>query len=243
MRANSSSLIGIAIVIGLAVGLIFEHQRRIGLRKDRRALEQRLQEMARLAGNNEQLSNLLVRANSRRSLSDGQSRELLRLRGQVGVLRQQTGELETVRDENRQAHAALENTLKNAAASKPAATADYWPQDSWAFKGFASADAALQSSLWAANSGDLKTLLASSTGDLRKMIEEDFKDKSEAEASIKAMDEVTGIKSIQVLNREARDDDTVVITAKLEGSTESQTQKLMLKRIDGEWKVAGKADN
>jgi type II secretory pathway component PulJ len=240
MRANITSLIGIASVIGLSAWVVLEHQKQVGLRRERQALEQRLEQMAQLVSSNEQLSNLLAQANSRRSLTDDQSRELLRLRGQIGVLRQQTSDVETVREQNRQAHATLESTLKNSAALKPAATADYWPQDSWAFMGFASADAALQSSLWAANNGDLKTFLASTTGELQKMIAADLKDKSETEASIKAMEEVNGIKSIRVLNREAQDNDTVIITAELEGPTDSQTQKLMLKKVGSEWKVAGK---
>ena len=245
MKANIASVAGIAIVIGLAVAIVFEHQRQRELGREHQTLEQRLEEMARLAGSNEPLSNMLAEANSRHSMNDDGSHELLRLRGQVSVLRQQTKELETVRAENRQAHATLENSFKNAAVPKAAATADYWPQDSWAFKGFGSADAALQSSLWAANNGDLKTLLASSTGELQKMIADDLKDKSEAEASARAMDEVMGIKSIRVVNREARDDDTVIITAEFEGPvpTESQTQKLLLKKIGSEWKVAGTPDN
>src|SRR5437667_890534 len=156
--------------------------------------------MARLIGSNEQLSNLLAQAKSPPSLTDDQSRELLRLRGQVGVLRQQSRELETVREENRQARAALEGGLKSQSGAKAGATADYWPQDSWAFKGYASADAALQSSLWAANNGDLKALLTGATGEMRKVIEEDLKDKSETEASIRAMDEVSGMKSVRVVN-------------------------------------------
>src|SRR3954470_16673843 len=115
MRANITSLISIATVIGLAVWAVFEHQKKVSRRTERQALEQRLEQMARLASSNEQLSNLLAQANSRRSLTDDQSHELLRLRGQAGVLRQQTRELETVREQNRQAHTTLENTLKNAA--------------------------------------------------------------------------------------------------------------------------------
>src|SRR5205823_4331512 len=161
MRPNITSVVGIAAVAGLAVWAAFEHQRRVGLGREHQALEQQLVEMARLINSNEQLSSLLAQANSARSLTDDQSRELLRLRGQVGVLRRQSRELEAVREENRQARAALDSSRKSqsAAAPKAAATADYWPQDSWAFKGYASADAALQSSLWAANNGDLKALL------------------------------------------------------------------------------------
>ena len=243
MRPNLTSAVGIAAVAGLAVWAAFEHQRRVGLGREHQALEQQLVEMARFITSNEQLSSLLAHAKSPPTLTDDQSRELLRLRGQVGVLRQQSRELETVREENRQARAALESSLesRNTAAPKAAATADYWPQDSWAFKGYASADATLQSSLWAANNGDLKALLASTTGELQKQIEEDFKGKSETEASIKAMDEVSGMKSVRVVSREVRGDDTVVLTAEIEGRTDSRTEKLVMKKIGNEWKLSGPA--
>src|SRR5205809_68536 len=151
MRPNITSIVGIAALAGLAVWAAIEHQRRAGLGREYAALEQQLEEMAQLVASNDQLSNRLAQAKSPHSLTDGQSRELLRLRGEMGVLRQQNRELETVREENRQARAALDSSLKSRNAAKAAATADYWPQDSWAFKGYASADAALQSSLWAAN--------------------------------------------------------------------------------------------
>ena len=239
MRPNITSAVGIAAVAGLAVWAALEHQRRVGLGREHQALEQQLVEMARFITSNEQLSSLLAQANSARSLTDGQSRELLRLRGQVGVLRQQGREFEAVREENRQARAALENSLKGQNTAKAAATADYWPQDSWTFRGFASADAALQSSLWAANKGDLKVLLASATGEALQQMEADLKGKSETEASIRAMDEVMGMKSVRVVNREVRSDDTVVITAEIEGRTGTETEKLVLKKIGNEWKLSG----
>ena len=113
-----------------------------------------------------------------------------------------------------------------------------WPQDSWTFKGYASPDAALQSSLWAANNGDLKGVLASATGDIQKHMEEDFTDKSETEASIKAMDEVMNIKSVRILNREEQGADTVVLTAEFEGKTETHTGKLVMKKVGNDWKIA-----
>jgi hypothetical protein len=233
--------LGIAAVIGLGVWLAVEHQGRLSLIEEHRALEQQRDQMADLIASNTRMSNLLSDANASRSLSDDQSRELLRLRGQIGVLRQQASELAAVRQENQQAHATLEIARKNAASGLPksAATADYWPQDSWAFKGYASPDATLQSSLWAANNGDIKALLASATGEMQKHMEEDFKGKSDAEASIRAMDEVTSMKSVRVVNREIQGDDTAVMTVEMETPTGNQTEKLVMKKIGNEWKLFG----
>jgi hypothetical protein len=223
----------------LAVWVAVEHHRQAGLRQDHQALEQQVEEMTRLIATNEQLSNVLAQAKAKSALTADESLELLRLRGQAGVLRRQIGGLQTVRHENRQAHAALESILRGESPAKTAATADYWPQDSWAFKGYATADAALQSSLWAGINGDAKEFLASVTGPMKEAVEEDLKGKSETEVSIKMMDEVLAMKSVRVINREARGDDTAVLTLEFEGRADPHTEKLELKKIGNDWKVSG----
>lgn len=243
MKATSvmTSVACVAAVVGLAIWLAVEHQARLRLAEEHKALEQQLHPMAGLIAENERLSNLVARANHAQPLPNDQSRELLRLRGEAGVLRQQSKEFEAVRNENRQARAALESSLKtqSAGAAGAAATADYWPRDSWAFTGFASPDAALQSSLWAANNGDLQALLASTTGDVRKHVEDEFGSKPESEASVRAMDEVSSLKSVRLLNRDVQADDTVVLTAAFEDRAETRTEKLVMKKIGNGWKLSG----
>src|SRR5438105_3863004 len=121
MRPYISSVVGIAAVAGLAVWSAFAHQTQVGLRRERQVLEGRLQEMAQLVASNERLSNLLAQTKSPESLTDDESRELLRLRGQVGVLRQQSRDLEMAREENRQARAVLESDHSSQGAAKAAA--------------------------------------------------------------------------------------------------------------------------
>jgi hypothetical protein len=184
------------------------------------------------------MSNLVVQAVPRPSLPESESRELLRLRGQVGVLRQQVKDLASVRSENRQVHAELEST----GTAGNDATADFWPRGSWGFSGYATPEAALQSSLWASDNGDLKVLLAGATGEMRKMIERDLGGKSEEEACIRAMDEVINIKSVRVLNREVQAEDAIVLTAAFEERTGTNISRLLLKMIGGDWKLSGPAE-
>jgi hypothetical protein len=246
MKANGviTSVLCVGAVVGMAAWLAVERQARLKLGEEHKALEQKLGQMAGLIAENQRLSNLLAQADRPPPLPDDQLRELLRLRGEVGLLREQSKELETVRNENRRARAALENSLKTqgAGAAQAAATADYWPRGSWAFAGQATPDAALQTSLWAANNGDLKALLASVTGELQENVEKDLAGKSEDEASIRAMDEVSGLKSVHVLNREAKSYDTFVLTAAFEDRTQTHTQKLVLKKIGNDWKLSGPAE-
>jgi hypothetical protein len=238
-RSVTTSFLCVTAVVGLATWFAVEHQARLRLGEERTTLEQQLQQMASLAAENQRLSNLVARVDHAQSLPDDQLRELLRLRGEAGLLRQQGKELEATRMENRQARAALESKTQAAAAAKAAATADYWPRDAWTFTGYASPDAALQSALWAANSGDLKALLASTTGGARKEMEEQFGGKPESEASIRAKDEVSSLKSVRVLSREAQSDGTMVLTAAFEAKDDTHTTKLLLKKIGNEWKLSG----
>lgn len=243
MKAKSVviSVLCAGAVVGVAIWLAVGHQARFKLGEENRALRQQLDQMAAFAAENERLSNLVAQANRSQSLPGEQLKELLRLRGEVSVLRQQGKELETLRNENRQARAALESSLKtqSAGATAAAATADYWPRDSWAFVGYASPEAALQSSIWAGNKGDLKTFLGGTTGELQKMVEKDLEGKSESEVSAKVLAESARLKSVRVLNREVQADDTVVLTAAFEDGTDTHTTKLLMKKIGNEWKLSG----
>jgi hypothetical protein len=158
--------------VGVAVWLAVEYQGRLRLGEENKALRQQLDQIAGLVAENERLSNLVAQANSSQSLPDERLKELLRLRGEVGVLRQQSKELEALREKNRQARAALDSGHKpqDANVAGAAATADYWPRGSWAFAGYASPEAALQSFFWAANKGDVKTLQGGITDDIQKEI-------------------------------------------------------------------------
>ena len=123
-----------AALVGVAIWLAVEHQARLRLAEENTVLRQQFDQMAGLAVENQRLSNLVAQARSPRSPPDDRLKELLRLRGEVGVLRQQAKELETLREENRQARAARESGLKTQTAG-PAATTD---------KGIASKESQLQ---------------------------------------------------------------------------------------------------
>jgi hypothetical protein len=232
MRANSviTSMLSVAAVVGMAVWLAVEHQAWLRAGQEHTALEQQADEMTGLMAENERMSNLVAQANRPQSLPDDQSLELLRLRGEVGLLRRQTRELEAVRNENLQAR-----------GGGAAPTAGYWPRGSWAFAGYASPDAALQSYLWAANNGDTKVVRAGATGEELKQIDRELGGKSETEVSTSAKDDFANLKSVRVLNREVQADDTVVLTAVFEERTNTSTVKLLMKKIGNGWKFSGPA--
>jgi RNA polymerase sigma factor (sigma-70 family) len=82
------------VVAGAATALVVQHQAQTKLRDEGESLRQQI---AQLQANNESLSNHLAAAadakpSSAQSLPNGQSNELLKLRGEVGVLQRQASE-------------------------------------------------------------------------------------------------------------------------------------------------------
>src|ERR1035438_9408101 len=89
--------ISVLVVTGATTAFVVQHQVQTKLREENESLTQRL---ARLQTDNESLSNHATQTNKPTSPND-QFDELLRLRGEVGMLRQQTNELAKFRQENR----------------------------------------------------------------------------------------------------------------------------------------------
>ncbi|HEX7618470.1 MAG TPA: hypothetical protein VF480_07110, partial [Verrucomicrobiae bacterium] len=89
----------------MAIWLAVEHQARLNRAKEHQTLEQQLQPMGGLVARNEQLSNLLAQTSAPEPLPPDELMELLRLRGEVGVLSRQPHDLDQAREENRQIHA------------------------------------------------------------------------------------------------------------------------------------------
>jgi hypothetical protein len=231
-------LVGAVVLISLGMGLAGEHQNRLELGEERQMLQQHLERVTELVAGSQRQANLPAATNPFQSPVSDPASELLRLRAELSALRQLTNELEHARKENTEAHAALDHYLTNAAAPK-VATADFWPRESWKSAGFATPDDAVRSSLWASDNGNVKALLDSTTGDFRQMLEKEYEGKSADEAAIRAMDEVSNLKSVQVINRDFQSDDTAVLTATFEDGDQTQTRKLILKKVGNEWKMAG----
>lgn len=84
------SVIAVAVV---AIPLAIQPQSRAKLREENQVLRQQVSQLAQAAAENERLSNLLAQAKSPASLSREQASVLLKLRGEVGVLRRQNAEL------------------------------------------------------------------------------------------------------------------------------------------------------
>src|SRR5207244_10056480 len=95
--------------------------------------------------------------------------------------------------------------------STPAAAAGsqegYYTKESWAFSGYATPEAALQSAIWAMREGDTRTLLASMAPQEVARMQNEWANKSEAKISADAKRGTDKISSIRVLESRRLSDD------------------------------------
>ena len=232
MRAKSV-ILGVlcaTAVVGVASWLAVGYQARVGLEEENQALRTQLDQMGEMAAENERLSNLVAHASQSQSLPEDQLRELLRLRAEVAALRQQAKLVASPPDENRQAPAAPQpsDLVTNS-----------WPKETWAFAGYASPSAAVQSCLWAASRGDVKAFMQGVTGDAQKIAETLLAGKSQTEISAAVAAMFAGVTSFRVVSREVQSEDTVILTTASEEASGTVTKKAVLKKVGDEWKLAG----
>jgi len=95
-------LIGVLLIIVVAAALVLQRQAQVQLQSENQSLRQQLEQVAQLAIENERLSNLVAQAKNANTLPTEQMQELLRLRGEVGRLRQDNRALERLKAENQQ---------------------------------------------------------------------------------------------------------------------------------------------
>jgi hypothetical protein len=112
MTTLKLGVIGAVVVGGVVTPLAIQH-RLVKQQEENQALRQQVAQLAKLEMENDRLSNLVARAHGSSAIGDDQLRELLRLRGEVGMLRSQTNQLEGLRNENRRRQASQARTGPN----------------------------------------------------------------------------------------------------------------------------------
>src|SRR5665213_4209071 len=100
----------------------------------------------------------------------------------------------------------------NAPHDVPAA--DIFPRDSWAFAGYDTPEAALESVNWAISQGDENTYMASLSPELQDAMQSQLADGSFAENGPMEMGNATGFR---ILDRETVSDNEQIITVYMDG--------------------------
>ena len=233
--------ISVVVVTGAVIFGAVQHQAQVQLREENKSLRQQLEQMAQIEADNERLSNLVAQANNH--LPNEQFMELLKLRGEVGLLRQQTNGLQKLQEKNQQLQSAL--TSRNISPNLQATNSPLkmppvavYPKASWTFAGYATPEAAFQSLNWAAANGNLNALLDGSTPDMQKQFAEQFVNKSESDIADKLTNHINKNTEVSILNKDVRSDSEIVLTVLGDGEENNLPTKLVFQKIDGQWKYA-----
>jgi RNA polymerase sigma factor (sigma-70 family) len=233
-----AGVLGALVVAGAGTTLVLQHQSQSALRDENLALRQQVEQFAAIQADNARLSNQLANASQSAAFSKDQLSELMRLRGEVGQLRNQKNEIDKLGADNRQLRSG--QNARSAAPPEEAAGQDYFPKDSWAFVGYATPESAFQSTVWALRNGDVKTILSSMTPDELARSRERWADKSEAEIAANTQAEFEKVNGFRILKKEVVSDDEVVLTLYVEGLNPNEgTPRMKLQRVGNEWKSAG----
>ena len=154
---------GMLLVAGVAAPLaIWRHARAVWRGQDE-LLRDQAGRLYGLSAENQRLSNLVAQAKGP-SLADGPHRELLRLRGEIGLLRPVADEADELRAMNWQLKVAGADSNRAPSAPPPAAAIlARWPKTQLAFAGYANPASALRTALCAMSRGDANLLTASVT--------------------------------------------------------------------------------
>jgi hypothetical protein len=117
MAMNKLKFAVAGILLAAAIiALVIQGRTHARLRAENESLRQQLDQLARLQADNETLSNRLARATA---AADAQTTELLKLRNEVGMLRQQTIAVTDLQKKNQQLNAALASSRNVPPAQPP----------------------------------------------------------------------------------------------------------------------------
>jgi hypothetical protein len=158
--------------------------------------------------------------------------ELLRLRNEAGLLRQQTNNLAKTQS------AAIQQPSPNAMPENNPEH-ELIPREKYEFAGFAEPKAAAKSMLWAFSQGDLQLLLSCVSPAQQSELQKVFSGKTEDEIRNALLNDndnrrVTGYR---ITNQLEVSDNEVVLSIFQEGR--NREKKMRLVRIGDEWKFAG----
>jgi len=225
--------------IGLASILVWQHFSNESLRQDNDALQQRLAAFKELS------DATTPAAIDDAALNEDQHAELLRLRAEATQLQSQTNQItvlteanQKLRDSLRAARTPVDATASKKKGPEDALPQDIHPKDSWAYRGYSTPDATIESTLWAMMHGDKDAALRAFSPDMLPDMAKQLEGKDFAE-EMKKMN----MAEFRVLDRQQISPDEMILsvyTARQDenGNNVNNSQEdTVFRRINGEWKV------
>jgi uncharacterized protein YchJ len=231
------------VAIGLASVLVWQHFSNESLRQDNDGLKQSLAAL-------KQLSDVSPTATTtEETMGEEQRAELLKLRAEVTQLQTQTNQIAVLMEANQKLRTSLDEargTMQARSSKKKlnpedALPQDIHPKDSWAFRGYATPDATIESTLWAMMHGDKETILKAFAPDMLPNMAKQMEGKDLTE-ELKKMD----MAEFRILDRQQLSPDEIVLTIYTAREDENgnkvnnSQEENVFQRINGEWKVTEK---
>ena len=219
------------VVAGATTALVVQHQAQEKLRANNESLRQ---QMTQLQTDNETLSNRLATAGNSQSLANDQLNELLKLRGEVGVLRRQL--------ESQKTQAAQQSAPSKEAKTARLAPSAYISKDQLTNAGFDTPEAALQTWMHGFSTGNYDQAVSAMSAQIQAATLNDPKDREGFE---KAFHEpASSIQGIQMIAKKIVSDEKVDLEVLIfqEGKAPEMGIQHMVKE-GGQWKYAGGASD
>jgi hypothetical protein len=232
-------LVAVAVATSVVISLAIHQREKLQLRERLDSSAQQTSEINRLAAENQRLSNLVVQVKSSGSLSKSQLTELLKLRSEIGQLRQTETEKPQLQAANAKLRSLDEQAEKQLAEAK--AAPNYWPKEQLSYAGYADPESALESLLAAMkNGGNLSSWRTSCTPEAVNGLEQEWKkhglSEEQQEAEVKTMANMfmSASSGFHIIDQKLISPDEAVINLSFDG--EGKARKFVLRKTGNEWK-------
>ena len=239
-------ILSVVLTGGLAVVVVLQYLSLSRLRAENESLRLQLDEWSKARVAQPDSAAVANDASARDQLS-----ELLKLRAEVTQLRSQSNQIASLRERNEKLLASeKEKEAIWAARPKPASEKspedalpqDIHPKESWAFRGYGTPDATVESVSWAMLNGDKAKFLAGFSPDMLAKLQPLL----DGDGFSREMSKIDR-GEFRILDRQTLSDDEMVLTVyatrkDASGNYVGKSEDTTFKRIDGLWKVADSAN-
>lgn len=232
MKMNSLAfpLLVLLAVLSVAAPFVVRHRTEAGLAEMENTLTEQAKEITRRSATKPTPPPPIAQGGSQ--LSNEELRELMRLRSEVGRLREAAAE--TVKLRAAQSSAAVSSSARTEEPAGP----NYWPKDQLANVGFGTPEAATQTAFWSLKNGDMKALLDCAPPEVLAQVQQEmakegpdafqkqFKQKSQ---------EMAHASGYRVLDKKS--DETGLVTLRIGFEGEGVTEDVTLKQYGTDWRI------
>ena len=232
MTALQKALITVTVAALAGTGIYEARQVALLRQQNQTLLQQQSAQIQESQHKRDEATNRLAQllAEPSRLKSNNDSTELLKLRGELGVMRQQKSDLEQL----------VFSLRAVAGKNQPEFPTNPIPRASWGFAGYDTPEAAIQSILWAKSSGNEQTWYSGLRTNMVGWLTNYVKGNSEEERTQFLMKQTKDWSGLRILREIPMDNDTMLMQLELnsqaDGKTDNHISVEEMRRIDGQWR-------